>query len=63
LLVLPPLLLPPSSSPLPPLSSSMLLASLLLLLSRGFCRPPRGEWVEAGEAWMWGATMTPSLRV
>jgi hypothetical protein len=65
LLVLLPLLLPASSSLSPPLSSSMHLASpmFLLLLSRDFCRPSRGEWVEAGEAWMWGATTTPSLRV
>jgi hypothetical protein len=65
LLVLPPLLLPPSLSPSPPLSSSMHLASpmLLLLLSRDFCQPSQGEWVEAGEAQMWGATTTPSLRV
>jgi hypothetical protein len=56
LLVLPSLLLPPSSSPLQPLSSFLLLASpvLLLLLPRDFDRPSRGEWVEAGEARMWG---------
>jgi hypothetical protein len=67
LLVLPPLLLPSSSpSPMPPLSSSMHLASpmlLLLLLSRDFCRPSRGEWVEAEEVRVWDATATPSLRV
>jgi hypothetical protein len=36
---------------------------LLLLLPRDFRRPCRGEWVEAGEARVWGTTAMPSLHV
>jgi hypothetical protein len=43
--------------------ASPILLLLLLLLSRDFCRPSRDEWAEVGEARMWGATTTPSLRV